>query len=96
MVFDRVIANPPFSLDEWGREVAEHEPWGRFGYGIPPKTKGRIAPTPMPKREKEAGEPRGDRERKPANTEGKESAAKDTRATPRRRQRRRSNTTSPS
>lgn len=63
---------------------------------IPPKTKGRIAPTPMPKREKEAGEPRGDRERKPANTESKETAAKDTRATPRRRQRRRSNTTSPS
>jgi type I restriction enzyme M protein len=26
MVFDRVIANPPFSLDEWGREVAEHDP----------------------------------------------------------------------
>jgi type I restriction enzyme M protein len=43
MVFDRVIANPPFSLDEWGREVAEHDPWGRFGYGIPPKTKGDLA-----------------------------------------------------
>ena len=25
MLFDRVIANPPFSLDEWGREVAEHD-----------------------------------------------------------------------
>jgi len=43
MVFDRVIANPPFSLDEWGREVAEQDPWGRFGYGIPPKTKGDLA-----------------------------------------------------
>jgi type I restriction enzyme M protein len=43
MVFDRVIANPPFSLDEWGREIAEHDPWGRFGYGIPPKTKGDLA-----------------------------------------------------
>ncbi len=43
MVFDRVIANPPFSLDEWGREVAEHDPFGRFGYGIPPKTKGDLA-----------------------------------------------------
>ncbi len=43
MVFDRVIANPPFSLDEWGREVAEHDPWGRFGYGVPPKTKGDLA-----------------------------------------------------
>jgi type I restriction enzyme M protein len=43
MVFDRVIANPPFSLDEWGREIAEHDPWGRFGYGVPPKTKGDLA-----------------------------------------------------
>lgn len=40
MVFDRVIANPPFSLDEWGREVAEHDPRGRFGYGVPSKTNG--------------------------------------------------------
>lgn len=43
MVFDRVIANPPFSLDEWGREIAEQDPWGRFGYGVPPKTKGDLA-----------------------------------------------------
>jgi type I restriction enzyme M protein len=43
MVFDRVIANPPFSLDEWGREVAEHDPWGRFGRGVPPKGKGDLA-----------------------------------------------------
>ncbi|MCK6685912.1 MAG: N-6 DNA methylase, partial [Thermoanaerobaculia bacterium] len=43
MVFDRVIANPPFSLDEWGREVAENDPYGRFRYGIPPKTKGDLA-----------------------------------------------------
>jgi type I restriction enzyme M protein len=43
MLFDRVIANPPFSLDEWGREVAEHDPHGRFSYGIPPKTKGDLA-----------------------------------------------------
>lgn len=43
MVFDRVIANPPFSLDEWGREVAENDPWGRFRYGVPPKTKGDLA-----------------------------------------------------
>lgn len=41
--FDRVIANPPFSLDEWGREVAENDPWGRFVYGVPPKTKGDLA-----------------------------------------------------
>jgi type I restriction enzyme M protein len=43
MLFDRVIANPPFSLDEWGREVAEHDPYGRFSYGVPPKGKGDLA-----------------------------------------------------
>ncbi len=43
MVFDRVIANPPFSLDEWGREVAENDSYGRFRFGIPPKTKGDFA-----------------------------------------------------
>lgn len=43
MLFDRVIANPPFSLDEWGREVAEHDPQGRFRFGTPPKTKGDLA-----------------------------------------------------
>jgi type I restriction enzyme M protein len=42
-VYDCVIANPPFSLDEWGREVAEHDAYGRFHYGIPPKTKGDLA-----------------------------------------------------
>lgn len=42
-VFDRVIANPPFSLDEWGREVAEHDGFGRFRFGIPPKSKGDLA-----------------------------------------------------
>lgn len=43
MLFDRVIANPPFSLDEWGRDVAENDPYGRFRFGIPPKTKGDLA-----------------------------------------------------
>jgi type I restriction enzyme M protein len=43
MVFDRVIANPPFSLDQWGREVAENDSHGRFRFGIPPKTKGDLA-----------------------------------------------------
>ncbi len=42
-LFDRVIANPPFSLDEWGREVAEHDGYRRFRFGIPPKTKGDLA-----------------------------------------------------
>lgn len=43
MLFDRVIANPPFSLDDWGTEVAQNDGYGRFRYGIPPKTKGDYA-----------------------------------------------------
>jgi len=43
MLFDRVVANPPFSLDDWGREVAERDGFGRFRFGIPPKTKGDLA-----------------------------------------------------
>ncbi|PAK43955.1 type I restriction-modification system subunit M [Priestia megaterium] len=43
MLFDRVIANPPFSLKEWGREEAEHDPYGRFQYGLPPKNAGDYA-----------------------------------------------------
>lgn len=27
--FDCVIANPPFSLEQWGREIWESDPWGR-------------------------------------------------------------------
>lgn len=42
-LFDRVIANPPFSLDSWGHDVAEADPHGRFRFGIPPKTKGDLA-----------------------------------------------------
>ena len=43
MQFDRVIANPPFSLDNWGHEVAAHDPFGRFSFGVPPKSKGDLA-----------------------------------------------------
>ncbi len=43
MLFDRVIANPPFSLDQWGHEEAEKDRFGRFRYGVPPKTKGDLA-----------------------------------------------------
>ena len=43
LLYDRVIANPPFSLDEWGREVAEGDGYGRFRFGLPPKTKGDLA-----------------------------------------------------
>ncbi len=38
--FDVVIANPPFSLDKWGQEIAAEDRFGRFQRGIPPKSKG--------------------------------------------------------
>ncbi|GAA4418022.1 type I restriction-modification system subunit M [Advenella faeciporci] len=43
MTFDRVIANPPFSLKKWGKEEAENDPYGRFPYGTPPKDAGDLA-----------------------------------------------------
>jgi type I restriction enzyme M protein len=41
--FDCVIANPPFSLKEWGREVWEADPWGRAKFGLPPDSYGDFA-----------------------------------------------------
>ena len=43
--YDRVIANPPFSLKNWGHDFAPNDPHHRFDrYGaIPPKTKGDLA-----------------------------------------------------
>lgn len=43
ILYDRVIANPPFSLSNWGREEAEADSLGRFQFGIPPKDKGDLA-----------------------------------------------------
>lgn len=43
MLFDVVTANPPFSLDKWGHDEAEHDKFGRFRRGLPPKTKGDYA-----------------------------------------------------
>ncbi len=40
MKFDVVIANPPFSLDKWGQEIAATDKFNRFHRGIPPKSKG--------------------------------------------------------
>ena len=40
MKFDVVIANPPFSLDKWGQEMATEDRYARFQRGIPPKSKG--------------------------------------------------------
>lgn len=42
--FDRVIANPPFSLKEWGHTVwSNGDPYGRDQYGTPPKSFGDLA-----------------------------------------------------
>ncbi len=43
MSFDRVIANPPFSLKKWGKEEADNDAYGRFPYGTPPKDSGDLA-----------------------------------------------------
>lgn len=42
ILYDRVIANPPFSLSNWGREEAEADSLGRFRFGLPPKDKGDL------------------------------------------------------
>ena len=41
--FDNVVANPPFSLDKWGAEDADADPYNRFWRGVPPKSKGDYA-----------------------------------------------------
>lgn len=43
MRFDVVLANPPFSLDKWGAENADSDPFRRFWRGVPPKSKGDYA-----------------------------------------------------
>jgi len=41
--FDVIVANPPFSLDQWGHETAQDDPYGRFRRGVPPRTKADYA-----------------------------------------------------
>lgn len=43
LTFDCVIANPPFSLEDWGRDLWENDPWGRARYGLPPQGYGDYA-----------------------------------------------------
>tara|TARA_Y100001970_G_C14253107_1_gene873254 strand:+ start:315 stop:2066 length:1752 start_codon:yes stop_codon:yes gene_type:complete len=43
MTFDRVIANPPFSLKKWGKKFADSDPYGRYPYGTPPADYGELA-----------------------------------------------------
>lgn len=41
--FDCVIANPPFSLDDWGSENWANDPYGRNIADVPPKSNGDMA-----------------------------------------------------
>ena len=41
--FDCVIANPPFSLKNWGNENWANDPFGRNITGVPPKSNGDMA-----------------------------------------------------
>lgn len=41
--FDCVIANPPFSLKEWGAEQWASDPFGRNIAGVPPQSNGDMA-----------------------------------------------------
>lgn len=41
--FDCVIANPPFSLKNWGREEWTNDPYGRNSLGVPPASTGDYA-----------------------------------------------------
>jgi type I restriction enzyme M protein len=42
--FDFVVANPPFSSKAWSNGVnTEHDPFGRFAYGVPPAKNGDYA-----------------------------------------------------
>ncbi len=52
--FDRIVMNPPFSLEDWGsedftirdskkRKIGFEDPYGRFGFGEPPATNGDYA-----------------------------------------------------
>lgn len=44
MTFDRVLANPPFSLKNWGQETwAKGDKYNRDTYGCPPKSYGDLA-----------------------------------------------------
>lgn len=43
MKFDKVVSNPPFSLDKWGAEDLKDDIYGRFEMGLPPKSKGDYA-----------------------------------------------------
>ncbi|MBI4446307.1 MAG: SAM-dependent DNA methyltransferase [Acidobacteria bacterium] len=42
--FDRILMNPPFSLEDWGYDDFKGgDPYGRFDYGMPPRNNGDYA-----------------------------------------------------
>jgi type I restriction enzyme M protein len=41
--FDRVISMPPFGDSRWGYEFAEIDPYRRFRFGLPPKSRSEFA-----------------------------------------------------
>lgn len=42
--FDRIVMNPPFSLEDWGYDdLLAGDPLDRFGYGMPPRDNGDYA-----------------------------------------------------
>ncbi len=41
--FDVVVANPPFSLKKWGHDQLQDDRYGRFGWGLPTRSKGDYA-----------------------------------------------------
>ena len=44
MKFDRIVMNPPFSLEDWGYDDFQGgDPFGRFDYGMPPRNNGDYA-----------------------------------------------------
>ena len=37
MQFNVILANPPYSINKWNRELWTNDPWGRNIYGVPPQ-----------------------------------------------------------
>ncbi len=42
-LFDTIISVIPFGVRNWGEDIAQYDPYGRFTYGIPPATQGDLA-----------------------------------------------------
>lgn len=43
MKFDRILANPPYSLKDWGHSELQSDSFNRFDYGLPPQGAGDYA-----------------------------------------------------